>query len=335
MKPRQLQLGPLARPASVAVVIPARDAGSSLPQAVSSALGQAVEGELEVVVAVGPSDDDTAEVAAALAASDRRVGVVANPSGTTPSGLNRAIAATAAPVIVRLDAHAELPPGYVQRAIEVLAETGAANVGGRQVPIATDGFARAVAAAMASPLGAGGARYRIGGAAGPVETVYLGVFRAEALAAVGGFDERLIRNQDFELNHRLRTAGGTVYFHPDLAVRYTPRASVRGLARQYHDYGRWKRAVLRLHPGSFRPRQLAPLVLVGGLAGSLAAATATRRWWIAGSTSGAYTGLLLAGGARAAGMRHAAATALALAIMHLSWALGFVRGGVRLPPARH
>ena len=100
---------------------------------------------------------------------------------------------------------------------------------------------------MAHPLGSGGARYRSGGAAGPVDTVFLGVFRRAALTAAGGFDETLARNQDYELNWRLRRRGLTVWFEPGLAAAYTPRGSLRALARQYFDYGRFKRAMLRRH----------------------------------------------------------------------------------------
>ena len=113
----------------------------------------------------------------------------------------------------------------------------------------------------------------MGGAEGPVDTVYLGVFRRSAVEAVGGFDERLTRNQDYELNIRLREAGGTVWFDPELWVSYRPRGTVRKLASQYFQYGQWKRAVLRLHPDSLKVRQAAPVIVtlavVGGCVGAL------------------------------------------------------------------
>ena len=121
------------------------------------------------------------------------------------------------------------------------------------------------AAATTSWLGTGGGAYRGGGAGGAVETVYLGVFVRSAIEAVGLFDERLIRNQDYELNIRLRKAGGTVWFDPELSVGYRPRGSWRSLARQYFEYGQWKAVVMRLHPESARLRQLAPPVAVAGI----------------------------------------------------------------------
>ena len=133
-------------------------------------------------------------------------------------------------------------------AVELLKETGAANVGGRQQPVGKTIFTRAVAIAMTTPLGAGDARYRIGGPAGPVDTVYLGVFQREALEAVNGYNPSLRGNEDYEINYRIRKHGGTVWFDPGLAVNYHPRRTPYALARQYFRYGRMKASVCLLHP---------------------------------------------------------------------------------------
>lgn len=322
-----MDLPPLSTDPTVSVVVPARNSVETLPDAVASALAQAHAGALDVVIAVGPSDDGTEDVAAGLADEHPEVTVVDNPAGVTPAALNAAIAASTGQVVVRLDAHAVLPAGYVATAVETLRTTGAANVGGRQVPTAKDGFARAVAAAMRSPVGAGGATYRIGGEPGPVDTVYLGVFRREALEAVGGFDESLRRNQDYELNHRLREAGGTVWFDPRLAVTYRPRRTVGALWRQYWQYGAWKRRVLRRHPGSVRARQLAAPVLVTGLAATTVTGAVAGVWWPLGVLAGAYAVGVVGGAAVAAEPRRdTPAVAVALATMHLAWGTGFLTG---------
>lgn len=312
-----------ARAPAVSVIMPARNAAATIGAAVASALRQDVP-DLEVVIAVGPSEDGTEAVAAQLA-TDPRVQVVENPSGVTPAALNAAIAASTGDILVRLDAHAELPDGYVPIAVAVSQATGAGNVGGRQVPVAEAGTAAAVAAAMRSPLGSGGAAYRSGTEAGPVETVYLGVFRREALAAVGGFDEGLLRNQDYELNHRLIEAGWQVWFDPRLAVTYHPRGSLRALAAQYRDYGRFKRVVMRRHPSSVRPRQLAPLVMVTAVVLAVAFGAVTGAWWLPGLVCGGYLALVLVGGV-VADPRRAPLVAGALATMHWSWAVGFLQG---------
>lgn len=313
-----------ADPPPVSVIIPARDAADSLPRTLRSILDQDYPGPVEVVVAA--ADEPSARSARNVASG---VKVVANPAGTTPAGLNAALAASSGSIVVRCDAHAVLPPGYVTRAVETLQRTGAANVGGRQVPRGQSWWERAVALAMTSPLGAGDARYRLGGDEGPTDTVYLGVFRREALEAVGGFDETLLRNQDYELNWRLRLRGETVWFDPALAVDYRPRGSLRRLARQYFDYGRWKRRVLRRHPASLRARQLAAPLLVFGLAASAGLAFTPARP-LAVAVPALYGGFLAAG-STVVGIRRrepaAVALPLVLATMHLAWGIGFF-----LPP---
>ncbi len=320
----------MSDPPNVSVVVPARNSGATLEAAVRSALDQETPGGLEVVIAVGPSDDDTQQVAERLAAEDRRVRIVENPVGTTPVALNTAVAASTGEVVARLDGHARFTPGYLARAVELLRETGAANVGGLQLPVADDGFGGAVAAAMRSTFGSGGARYRSSDQPGPTETVYLGVFRREALDAVDGFDARLLRNQDYELNHRIRDAGGIVYFHPDLVVRYRPRGDAASLARQYYAYGTWKRRVLRMHPGSVKLRQLVAPAFVLGLVGTaMVAAAGGPRWPFLG-TGGAYLAAASAAAAQVADHpRQVLAIISAYAVMHTSWGLGFLVGRTR------
>jgi succinoglycan biosynthesis protein ExoA len=318
----------------VSVVIPARQAAADLAASVQAVLSQ-VPPPAEVVIAVGPSTDDTAALAATLAREHApTVQVVANPSGRTPDALNAAIAATRGSVVARVDAHAVLPPGYLAAAVETLRRTGAANVGGLQVPTADHGFARSVAAAMRSPFGTGGAAYRSGATAGPVDTVYLGVFRREALDAVGGYEPRFVRNQDAELNLRLQAAGYTVWLEPTLRVTYRPRGDVRSLAGQYLQYGRWRRATVRTHRGSLRPRQLAAPGLVLGLVGAGAGSTVVGSLWPVAVVAGGYLAAVAVAGALAA--PDAAGwpgTVVALATMHLGWGVGFLLGPPRGAPA--
>ena len=310
--------------------MPCLNAATTVAAAVAAALDQDYPGEVEIVIAHGPSTDSTSAVLAPLAA-DPRVKVVANPSGGTAAGLNAAIAAARGSVIARCDAQSRFPRHYLRRAVEILAETGADNVGGTQAAAGTTFLSRAVAIAQTTFLGVGDARYRTGGKAGPMDTVYLGVFRRAALERVGGFDERQVRNQDYELNWRLRATGGTVYFHPDLAVAYTPRSRLGSLWRQYFQYGVWKRVMLRKHPRSLRWRQVAPLALVAGLLWSLVMLFTP--WpWAAVIVPGAYLAALL-GTTFFEGVRRrdpaASALPLVLPTMHLAWGLGFLVGRAR------
>lgn len=311
----------------LSVVVAVRDGAFGLDRAVRSVLEQRYAGRLEVILAVGPSTDGTEEVARRLKAEDARVRVLANPTGVTSAGLNLAWKAATGDVIARVDAGSEVPEGYLTAATRVLAETGADNVGGVQQAVGATAFERAVAAAMSSRFGAGDARHRTGGPPGPTDTVYLGVFRRTALERVGGFDETLVRNQDYELNHRLRATGGTVYFHPDLRVTYRPRSSVGALARQYFEYGQWKQVVVRRHPRSLRWRQLvAPAAVLATIAG-LAVGLTRHRAGLA--VPGAYAGAVLAASALVRpGMDRAAGAWLPVVFvtMHGAWGLGFLLG---------
>jgi glycosyltransferase involved in cell wall biosynthesis len=305
---------------TVSVVMPIRNEAEHLERAVASILGQQYPVEFDVCLAVAPSDDGTEALAAAVAEREPRVAVVANPAAITPAGLNAAIAATVGEVVVRVDGHAELSPGYIRDVVETMCHTGAVNVGGRQVPQPETTFEKAVAAATTSWLGTGGATYRVGGESGPVDTVYLGVFDRAAGDAVDWFDESLIRNQDYELNIRLRRAGGVVWFDPSLAVSYRPRGSFRALARQYYEYGWWKAEVARRHPDSLRLRQIAPLTATVSIGISLVGAARWRRLLCAPA---AYL-LVLAGSCRGRARQVAV-----LATMHLAWGTGFMRSLIR------
>ncbi|TVR36346.1 MAG: glycosyltransferase family 2 protein [Nitriliruptor sp.] len=310
---------------SVSVVMPIRNEAEHLRQAVEAVLAQHYPGYLELVLAVAPSRDDSELIADRLAAEDPRVTVVPNPDGTTPSGLNRALEAASGDVIARVDAHAQLTSGYLATAVELLEVTGAANVGGVQRAVGTGPMQRAIARAMSSRFGTGDARFHYGGHAGPSDSVYLGVFRSEVLTTLGGFDERLLRNQDYELNVRIRNHGEIVWFDPRLEVIYHPRTSLSGVATQYWQYGRWKRVTLRQHPGSLRWRQLVPPAAVIANGVGVVAAMLTP-WTLV--VPGCYlAGLLFAS---AVAGRHDPAVLVRLpavfATMHHAWGAGFLAG---------
>jgi hypothetical protein len=197
--------------------------------------------------------------------------LVANPTGKTAAGLNLAVAASTHPIIVRVDGHAKIPQNYLTLAVEILEQTGAVNVGGVMAAEGVSSFEKAVARAMRSPLGVGASRFHTGGEAGEVDTVYLGAFKRAAINQAGGFDERYTRAQDWELNYRLRKNGGLIYFDPRLQVTYRPRPNLRKLAKQYFQYGTWRRVVSRSHSGTINLRYLAPPVTLLGCATSVIA----------------------------------------------------------------
>lgn len=254
---------------AISVILPVLNEESHLEGAVLSVLSQDYLGPLEIILALGPSRDRTNEIATKLASLDNRVKLIDSPTGKTAAGLNLALAASKSPVVVRVDGHAQIPNNYISLIVEILNKTGAVNVGGVMAAVGTTAFERAVAGAMRSPLGVGASRFHTGGEAGEVDTVYLGAFRREALVAIGGFDERFTRAQDWELNFRLRENGGVIYFDPRLHVTYRPRSTVRALAKQYFEYGRWRRVVSRRHSGTINYRYLAPPFALLGFSASL------------------------------------------------------------------
>ncbi|WP_406096336.1 glycosyltransferase family 2 protein [Streptomyces sp. NBC_01013] len=310
---------------AVSVIMPVLNEERHLRNSVRHILEQEYAGEMEVVIALGPSTDRTDEIAAELVAEDPRVQTVPNPTGRTPAALNAAIKASRHPVVVRVDGHGMLSPDYIATAVRLLEETGAQNVGGIMHAEGENAWEDAVAAAMTSKIGVGNAAFHTGGEAGPAETVFLGVFRREALERADGYNIEFIRAQDWELNFRIREAGGLIWFSPELRVQYRPRPSVRALAKQYKDYGRWRHVVARYHPGSINLRYLAPPTAVVAIAAGLVVGAAVTPWALvvpAGYVAAIVAGSLPAG--KGLSLKARAQIPVALATMHMSWGYGFL-----------
>ncbi|WP_394555187.1 glycosyltransferase family 2 protein [Agromyces sp. MMS24-JH15] len=318
-------------------------------EAVESILGQHYDGPVEVLIALGPSIDGTAELVAELAERDPRVRVLDNEVGSTPAGLNIGIRAARHPVVVRVDSHSALPADYTAIAVEALERTGADNVGGIMDAKGETAFQRAVAIAYTTKVGLGGSSFHVGGEEGPADTVYLGVFRKDALERVGLFDETVKRGQDWELNRRLRETGGTVWFTPKLAVTYRPRASLDRLARQMFSTGLWRGELARRFPGSTGIRYLIPPVTVigvvlgtlTGLVGLVQLAVGAAPWALLGFLAPAVYALFVVAAMLAVARGRGAGTAgwflVVLPCIHVAWGSGFVLGSLALTSdiARH
>ncbi|MFD7320910.1 glycosyltransferase family 2 protein [Streptomyces sp. NPDC059875] len=309
----------------VSVIMPVLNEERHLRNSVRHILEQEYDGEMEVVIALGPSKDRTDEIAAELVREDPRVHTVPNPTGRTPAALNAAIKASSHPIVVRVDGHGMLSPNYIATAVRLLEETGAQNVGGIMHAEGENDWEHAVAAAMTSKIGVGNASFHTGGQAGPAETVYLGVFRREALEQQDGYNVEFIRAQDWELNFRIREAGGLIWFSPELRVQYRPRPSVRALAKQYKDYGRWRHVVARFHQGSINLRYLAPPTAVCTIAAGLVVGVVLTPLGFlipAGYLAAIIAGSLPAG--KGLPLKARLQIPVALATMHMSWGYGFL-----------
>lgn len=331
---------PLPQPdAGVSFVMPVLNEAGYLERAVRTVLTQDVPGPMELVLALGPSSDDTTAIAQRLADEDPRIVLVDNPEADIPTGLNLAVAASTLPTIVRVDAHSELTPGYTRRALDTLARVRAANVGGVMRADGRAPFQRAVARAYNSPFGLGGGAYHGGTRESAAESAYLGVMRRAVLDEVGGFDESLRRGEDWELNLRIRRAGYRVWFDPELSVTYWPRESWTRLVRQFRATGAWRGELVRRYGRRNSLRFFAPPILVA----VAAAAVVVGALQLTGVLTGvgaliasvvylplvAYALLVVAvaagsGGGR--GWRDKLWTTGVLPSMHLSWGAGFIQG---------
>jgi glycosyltransferase involved in cell wall biosynthesis len=316
---------------SISVILPILNEEAHLKGAIDSILSQDYQGKTEVILAVGPSQDRTLEIAQQISQQDSRVVIVDNPTGRTAAGLNLALKKSESPVIVRVDGHAQIPGNYLSLVVEILNKTGAVNVGGVMAAVGTTAFENAVAGAMRSPLGVGASRFHTGGEAGVVDTVYLGAFRREALLAIGGFDERFTRAQDWELNFRLRENGGVIYFDPRLHVTYRPRSTVKALAKQYFEYGRWRRVVSRKHSGTINYRYLAPPFALVGFVSSVIAGFIAPVLFIPAAIYSLF--VLLASVKIASSIREYFLLLAVIPTMHFAWGAGFISSPKTLVPA--
>ena len=314
---------------SVTVILPILNEEADLQNCISAILQQDYAGEIEIILALGPSKDKTNQIAQNLAAADKRIKLVNNPTGQTAKGLNLAIAESSFEIICRIDGHSEISNSYLKTAISIMQEKGAVNVGGLMHADSQSGLQRTIAQAMRSKLGVGASKFHTGGKAGPSDTVYLGTFKKSAILAAGGFDERYIRAQDWELNHRMRAQGGLIWFDPRLVVTYRPRKSLSKLAKQYFQYGRWRRVISRQHPKTTNFRYLAPPVaLVINLLSVVFGVLVSKVFYLPVLI---YMTLLIIGGL-IIGRKTSDKLLMSIvfATMHLSWGAGFLTSPKKL-----
>lgn len=299
----------------ISFVMPVLNEEQYLEAAVQSVFNQDVPGQMELVLALGPSIDKTAEIAKKLKKKyGTKLQLVNVAIANTSAQLNAAIQKSKYDVVIRVDAHAELTSGYAATALNVLRETGAANVGGLMKAVGESEFQSAVAYGYNNRVGLGGGAFHVGAKAGPSESVYLGVFDKTKLLSVGGFDTRWVRGQDWELNQRLIQAGHQVWFDPRLEVIYRPRGSWQSLAKQFFKTGVWRGALTRSNPGDSSARYWVPPLLVVSL-------LFVFPLWI-------YLGAIavVAASAKELNQRSRLWLMAVLPTMHLSWGVGFWLG---------
>jgi succinoglycan biosynthesis protein ExoA len=330
--PENLPLGKLPR---VTVVMPVRNEADFIERSLGAVLAQDYPADkIEVIVADGMSTDTTRDIVRSFGEDHPALHLIDNPGKIVPIGLNAAIRQAKGWIIIRIDGHCEVAPTYIRKCVEHLLKDGVDAVGGPIETIGENATSKAIAIGMSSNFGVGGSAFRtIRDREASVDTVAFPAYPRRTIEKCGSFDEELVRNQDDEYNYRLRKLGGKILLSPDIKSKYYSRSSLKGLWRQYFQYGYWKVRVLQKHPRQMRPRQFAPPTFVAALLGSALLAVFLKfglLFFLA--ISGSYIlANLLASVATASrkGRIYLLLLPLVFAILHLSYGTGFLIGLIR------
>jgi succinoglycan biosynthesis protein ExoA len=318
----------------VTVVVPMRNEEAGILACLESILANELPGgDLELLVLDGDSTDRSAQLVSELSARDPRVRLIRNPARLQADAFNIGLAEARGRYLVRMDAHTLYEPDYIRESVRLLEETGAANVGGVQRATGTTATSRAIAAAVSSKFAAGDAAYRNASEPCWTDTVYLGAWRTATLREIGGMIPGWAVNEDYEMNVRLRAAGGRIYLSPTIRSTYFVRGSISKLGRQYLRYGFWKVRTLLKHPTSLRWRQMvAPAFALSILLTPLSV-------WLLGPLLGAAHLIAYAVANLMASVivasrtdwRHLIRLPLIFLVIHASWGFGFLGGALHWP----
>jgi glycosyltransferase involved in cell wall biosynthesis len=256
----------------VSVIIPMLNERDYIERCLDSIICQDYPHErLEILVVDGNSDDGCDRIVLDFARqhSEIPIQLLRNPRQVIPAALNIGIDSAQGEIVVRVDTHTCLAPDYVSTCVCYLTNGKADNVGGLMRPVGTTYTGRAIALATSSPFGIGGSKFHYSDREQYGDTVYLGAYWRKTFDEIGRYDETLHINEDYELNYRLRQAGGKILLSPAIRSTYFPRSSLGGLWRQYFNYGRWKVRMLQKHPRSLRWRQAIPPLFIAVMVGTL------------------------------------------------------------------
>jgi succinoglycan biosynthesis protein ExoA len=321
-------------PPKVSIIVPCYNEQSTIRLMLDAFCNQTFpRHEMEVVIADGMSTDRTRDEVLAFQKDfpELEVHLVDNTLRSIPSGLNCAIEASRGEIIVRFDAHSKPYPDYVENCVNAHHAGRGDNIGGvwEIHPGAETWVARAIAVGASHPLGVGDAMYRLAASASEVDTVPFGSYRRTLIEKIGGYNESLLTNEDYEFNARIRKSGGRVWLDPAIRSVYFARPTFRELIRQYWRYGFWKWRMLKRFPDTVRWRQALPPLFVLSLISLLLISVILPFfvWVLAAEVLFYYLVLLLAGAHAALKYRKPfllPGLPLAISMMHISWGSGFL-----------
>ncbi len=313
----------------VSIIMAIRNEANFIARSLGAVLAQDYPRDrMEIIVADGMSDDGTREIISKFRTRNPEfdIRLLDNPGRIASTGLNMAIGEARGEIIVRVDGHAIIEPDYVRNCVDVLERTGADNVGGPMRAIGEGYLPEAIALATSTPFGIGNSTFHYSDREQIVDTVYLGAFRREKLLEVGLFNEVFKRHQDYELNHRIRKSGGSIYLSPEIRSHYFVRSNFNKLWKQYFHYGFWKGRLLRCDPMSLKGRHAVPPMFLYALILSLILTLALPHWgWLLKSFITGYLAFLLIGTLSAGKLghpKHAPILPAIFACLHISWGLG-------------
>ncbi len=321
-------------PPKVSIIVPCYNEQSTIRLMLDAFRAQTFpRTEMEVVVADGMSTDGTRDAIFAFQKNfpDLKVCLVDNPLRNIPSGLNRALEVSHGEIIVRFDAHSKPYPDYVENCVKAHEAGRGDNIGGvwEIYPGAQTWSAQSIAVAASHPLGVGDAMYRLAASASEVDTVPFGSYRRTLIDKLGGYNESLLTNEDYEFNTRIRKSNGRVWLDPSIRSIYFARSTYLELIHQYWRYGFWKWQMLRRFPDTIRWRQALPPLFVLSLLGlALISIFLPVASWVLISELILYFFILLLAGVHAAIKQHKLfllpGLPLAISVMHIAWGSGFL-----------
>jgi succinoglycan biosynthesis protein ExoA len=311
----------------VTIIIPTLNEEKYLELCIRSLLeGAYPRDRLELIIADGGSTDDTRKIAGNLNEEYPFIRILDNPQKIQAAGFNLAMRMCdpRSNIILRCDAHALYPRKFIRRAIDVISQTASDVVVFSDAPQYETCFQRAVAFAQTTPLGVGNSWYRRGKVSRYVDHGKHGCFSRDIVVALGGYDDTFSHAEDVELSLRIRQLGRRIWLDAGLVVGYVPRTSIVALASQYYRYGRGRAQVVLKHKIVPKPRQLAPVALIGGEMIVLVLSPLLPSVWV---LLAAYAGGLIACGFYGAVRQRSRCVLMApaaLAVMHHSWGIGFL-----------
>lgn len=325
----------------ISVIMPVRNEAGFIQMSLGAVLAQAYPHDrMEVILADGMSTDSTRQIIGEMASkTDIAVTVLDNPGKIVPTGMNRAIREAKGDIIVRIDGHTIVESDYVRECVSALERSGAANAGGPMRAVGEGYLSEAVSLATSTPFGIGNSVFHYSDREQYVDTVYMGAFRKDVLFKAGLFDESYQRHQDYELNYRIRKAGGKIFLTPRIRSIYHVRSSLGRLWKQYFQYGVWKGRFVRLHPDSLKWRHMVPPVFVLSLVFALAGGVVTKvGGWAFGGLGALYGGFLLIAtviACKRGGWRYLPLLPVIFACLHFSWGTGvWIGAGSGIPRKR-